>query len=144
MKKTALLFSFLTVLAIAGCGEADDPLDPTQQLLPQDSNGNFVLYVSNQSFDIPAVDIKITIDGKTAVSATFEVKNQHNWIKHTFQLTPGKHVLKASSVEGAVSIESAFEVRDHLWGVVNFWFYAKGGGNKFLDFRTQDTPMFFI
>ncbi len=144
MKKTALLFSLLMTLAVAGCGEADNPLDPTEQVLTQDSTGNFVLWVSNQSFDIPLVDIKVTIDGKTAVSATFEVKNQHNWIKHTFQLALGKHVLKASSVEGEVAIESEFEVQDRLWGVVNFWYYAKSGGNKFLEFRTQNTPILFI
>jgi hypothetical protein len=144
MKKTALLFSLLMALAVAGCGESDEPLDPTEQVLTQDSNGNFVLWVSNQSFDIPSVKIKITIDGKTAVSSIFEVKNQHNWIKHTFQLAPGKHILIASSVEGEVAIESEFEVQDRLWGVVNYWYYATGGGNKHLEFRTQDSPILFI
>ncbi|MCZ7557503.1 MAG: hypothetical protein M5R41_13975 [Bacteroidia bacterium] len=145
MKKSALLFfSLILAFAIAGCGETDGSLYPTQQVLPQDGSGNFVLYVSNQSFDIPTVDIQVTIDGKTAVSATFEVKNQHNWIKHTFLLAPGKHVLKASSVTGEATVESEFEVNERLWGVLNYWYYARLGGNKFLEFRTQDTPMLFI
>lgn len=93
-------------------------------LLPQNENGNFVLYVSNQSFAQTPVDITIHIDGKKAISSEFDVRNQHNWIKHSFKLTPGTHNLVAVSDKGDARIEKSFEIKDEKhWAVIDYWYY---------------------
>jgi hypothetical protein len=48
----------------------------------------FTVYVSNQSFARPTVDIALTLDGTLRVVQDFEVKGQHNWIPFTFDLAP--------------------------------------------------------
>ena len=61
------------------------------------SDGNFVLYVSDQSFALGQVDITVRIDGKVAVSDEFEVGNEHNWKQYRFRLGRGLHHLTAVS-----------------------------------------------
>jgi hypothetical protein len=122
------------------------------RVLPQDPNGNFVLYVSNQSFDINPVDVTIYIDGQRAIQSQFDVKGnrtpQHNWIQHTFRLPAGKHVLKAVSKNGDATLESEFEIKDRHWAAIDYWYYPKvtGGSGpvaKSFRFDIRDTPIRF-
>lgn len=83
--------------------------------------GNFTLYVSNQSFDRPTVDIAVVIDGVGRVSQNFEVKNQHVWIPFTFDLTRGSHELRVSSARGKTTLVKSFLIGTHRWGVLNYW-----------------------
>jgi len=95
--------------------------------LPQDKNGNFVLTVSNQSFAIDPVDIKIYIDGKLALDQEFDVgtgiRRQHNWQMFQFQLPDGIHKFRAESIRGQVSLEKQFEIKGKRWAVLDYWFY---------------------
>lgn len=114
-----------------------------EEFLQQSQTGNFILYVSNQSFAITPVDITIMIDGKNAVAADFVVGNQHKWIKYTFHLDPGEHKLIATSNKGSAKIEKMFEINDKHWAVVSFWFSKKDIYGHF-SFSIQDSPIGFM
>ena len=72
----------LLLLAAAACG-----IEAPHQLLPATDTPNLTLYISNQSFAIDPVDIKVNIDGKPAVRGDFEVGSQHSW--HEFRFRAG-------------------------------------------------------
>jgi len=120
--------------------------------LPQNGDGNFVLYVSNQSGDINPVDIRVHIDGKLAVDRTFDVAGgrgfQHNWIRFQFALDAGKHTLSVVTVKGGSALAKEFEIGKRKWAVINFFTGPVRGES--LDtptgrftFDMQDTPMLF-
>ena len=110
---------------------------------PQAEKGNFVLYVSNQSFDISPVDIVVQIDGKQVVSADFAVGTQHWWVEHAIPLSPGKHKLVAVSKKGDARFEKEFEVKDKHWAVLNYW-HTKGCDTKGFSWHFQDSPVMFM
>ena len=60
------------VVLAGGCGGAEH--SPAPDALPTARDGNFVLYVSNQSFELPEVDIRVEIDGRPAVDDEFRSK----------------------------------------------------------------------
>jgi len=115
-----------------------------QEILPQDSKGNFILYVSNQSFAINPVDIAILIDGKLAVSDHFEVKDQHNWIQYQFLLNNGEHTIEITSKKGKAALKQTFEIKGKHWACVDYWYYPHDKDhNKIFTFDIQDVPMGF-
>ena len=146
IKRFSLLLT-LVMLLPAACSKSTRA-KPAEDLLPQDLNGNFTLYVSNQSFAISPVDITIHIDGKKAVEGDFDVGNQHNWVSHTFRLGKGTHELVAVSEKGAARINDQFQIEDRHWAVVDYRYYPKvtGGAGptpKQFSFNIQDKSMYF-
>lgn len=111
----------LLVVLVAGCGSTANSA-PSRTELKATPAGNFVLYVSDQSFALPQVDITIRIDGKLAVSDRFAVGNEHNWKQYQFALDPGMHHLTALSRDGRARITSTFRVKEELNGVVDYWY----------------------
>lgn len=103
----------------------------------------FTLYVSNQSFEDPAVGIVITIDGANVVDQTFDVEGQHNWIKFVPDVAPGDHVLHAVSSTG-VEMTSEFTLPEgeSRWAVVDYWYYPDEGPRKF-SVHISDEPVGF-
>jgi len=141
-----MTFWFATMALAAVCYAAERPKPKPERILPQDKTGNFVLHVSNQSFAITPVDVTIHIDGKRAVAGNFEVKGQHNWIKHVFRLQPGKHKLVILSKKGQAKLQKEFEVVDKHWAVINYWYYPKSHYNptrKHFSFNIQNKPIYF-
>lgn len=144
MKAAVPVLAVVLISALGGCLGGNGQVGPQEALLPQDSNGNFVLYVSNQSFARTPVDITVSIDGQKAVSADFDVGNQHRWVEHTFRLAPGKHKLIAVSKKGSAQIETEFEAKDKHWAVVSYWYNPKQGEKKQFTFDIEDTPIGFL
>ena len=142
MNKAVLVLALVLTAALGGCLGDNGQGAPKETLLAQDPGGNFILYVSNQSFTISPVDITILIDGKKAVEADFAVKHQHNWIMHTFRMLPGNHKLVAVSKKGSARFEKEFEVKDKHWAVVDYWYDPKQSEKKF-SFNMQGTPIQF-
>jgi hypothetical protein len=62
---------------LAGCGSHEGGSSAAGTALKTASDGNFVLYVSDQSFALGQVDITVRIDGRVAVSDEFAVGNEH-------------------------------------------------------------------
>lgn len=104
------LAAALTFGALAGCGEAQgaDP-SPHPQVTADDSTvrlvdrteADFLLFVSNQSFDDEEVTLAVTVDGVTVVDASFHVEGQHNWISFPLDLPSGEHEITAAADSGA-------------------------------------------
>ena len=122
-RSLVILVTVLSIILIAnGCNEE---VGIGKSKLSQSENGNFTILVSNQSFEITPVDIKVLIDNKTTIDQEFHVKDQHNWTKFTFNLEKGKHTFKAESTKGNTSIETEFEIKDKHWAVLNYWYYPE-------------------
>lgn len=141
--KTMALVAGVISCSILICRADDSSGKLRGDVLPQTTNGNFVLYVSNQSPDISPVDITIHIDGKKAVSADFTVGNAHGWVKHTFQLASGKHQLVVGTQKGSAQMEKDIEIKDKHWAVIDYWFSKQEMEKKFT-FKFQDTPIMFM
>jgi len=126
MRRQTLGFLVAAVVSISGCGDPKLPPVNSRLLDPQ---GGFTLLVSNQSFAITPVDIRIEIDGETVVHEYFEVGNQHNWKAYRLSLNPGQHTLRLSSAKGRATLLTTFTVTGKHWAVVNYWYYPKSHDN---------------
>ena len=125
----------VAAIALAGCGGGSDDPAPVIEgppTLEQAEDGNFTLYVSNQSFDRGKVDITVWINGFVAVDADFEVGNQHNWSEFRFNLADGPHTIRAATAAGETVFEETFQVEGKRWAVVDYWCCDS----------TQDEPKF--
>lgn len=138
-----LLIALVGCSALPPAGSADDPSwDPAPA-----PDGNFTLYVSNQSFDIESVDIVVEVDGVRVVDDVFAVESQHNWKQYVIDLAPGTHTLTARSVEGDATFEQSFEVTGDHWAAVDYWYVTEERGTptpKQFIFHIQDEPIAFL
>jgi hypothetical protein len=101
------------------------------------------LYVSNQSFDDPNVQIAISVDGEVVVDQSFAVEGQHNWITFEPDVRPGDHTLIATSNTGAeLTVEFTTKAGQPRWAVVNYWWYPGDGPREFT-FDIHDEPIGF-
>ncbi len=103
----------------------------------QAPNGNFVLFVSNQSNQTNPVDITIYLDGRLAVNQDFLVGSGHNIVRFQFQLDPGTHTLRSITTRGQSDATATFDLPSTPWGVVDFWQNGKG---TFDIFFSADPP----
>jgi hypothetical protein len=94
----------------------------------EDPHGNFCLYVSDQSFAISPVDIRVVIDGAPVLQQDFDVGSQHSWQKYTLRLTPGQHRIVAISKRGDAKFDETFEIDDKLWASLDYWYYPEPTG----------------
>ena len=147
-------------LLVAVCGSAPPEPSPTTSAGPTstpsagtpgsdllDPDGNVVLYVSNQSFEIDPVDVVVAIDGEPVIAEEFAVANQHNWKKFVLRLSPGRHTLTARSGRGAATLETSFVVKGAHWAVLDYWYYSEAYGSppepRHFEFMIQDEPVAF-
>lgn len=127
---STILLSSLLVMS-AGCSsDGDDGLEP-RQLLPVATDPTFVLYVSNQSFEIDPVDIEIHLDGELAVEGDFLVEGQHSWHTFDFRLAPGAHEVRAVSRAGTTEYVQTIELPEgDRYGVLDFWYYGEESSSE--------------
>ena len=140
--KTAAVVATVISLTLLMCRADEGSGKAQEEVLPQTTNGNFVLYVSNQSSDTSPVDITVHIDEKKAVSADFAFGNGHSWGKHTFQLAPGKHRITAVSQQGSARMEKEIEIKDKHWAVIDYFSTKRNG--KIFSFKIKDRPIMFM
>ena len=143
------IFAFtVLLLVIGGVGSV-----LAKEGLQQDENGNFILYVSNQTDAVDPVDIKIYIDGKKAVDQDFYFGSYpdeipaHNWQKFQFSLLKGSHQLRVESDKGSARLEKEFEIKDRHWAVIDYWYSpveSKDGLRpRQFTFEIKDKPFSF-
>lgn len=113
-----------SLVLLAGC--ATDDTGTHQQHLPRPANPSFTLFVSNQSFDLPTVDVEVRLDGRLAVTGDFHVEGQHTWVPFEFDVGPGNHEIAIKSATGDTTLASPFVMDDRKWAVINFWYYKTG------------------
>lgn len=144
--KTSAFVAGVVACCLVTCRADDGAAKPQAEVLPQTTNGNFVLYVSNQSAAMSPVDITIQIDGKTAVATEFVFgegpAGGHKVVHHAFQLAPGKHKITAVSQKGGVRMEGEIEIKDKHWAYLTYRFQKDGEPKRFT-FGIQDGPMVF-
>jgi len=133
-------------LVFAGCST---PSHSSFETVVIDPNGNFRLYVSNQSFAISPVDIEVFLDGKRVVDGSFEVGSQHTIEVFVLKLSPGRHKIVAESSKGHAKLEQDFEVTAKTWAALDFWYYPKmvGGAGPCPRHFTLDVsqePIYFL
>jgi hypothetical protein len=95
---------------------------PSRRVI-SDASGNFHFYISDQSFAISPIDVKVFIDGKLVATGDFEVGSQHSWHEYVLKLSAGHHKIVAESSKGHATLEQAFEVADKAWAVLGYWYY---------------------
>ena len=117
--------------------------------------GNFILYVSNQSFEITTIDILVKIDDVPVLHKYFKVnsgnlfvgRRGHNWKEFRYQLSPGKHRIYAETQKGKAKIDEIFEIKEKNWAVIDFW-YSKEQGHKYnkptFTFNIFNRPIMFL
>ena len=146
--RSLLALAPLALLAPACTTALTPPPDPPQQHLPRPGAPTFTLYVSNQSFDLPLVDLAIELDRRLAVTGDFPVEGQHTWIPFDFDLAPGAHQLRVGSRAGGAMLDQTFDfdMDARRWGVLSFWYYASGSPEptpQQLSFQVLDEPPAF-
>lgn len=105
--------AWLCVLFLGSCA------GPRQSVPPANS---LFLYVSNQSFDRPNVDISVRIDGELVLLSNFEVEGQHNWIEYRWEIPAGDHELSVKSIGGDATLDQTINVeKSPCYAVLNYW-----------------------
>lgn len=152
MIRYCLKCSAMLSLWLMGCeSNSREPLktvDETRapRLMPN-PDGNFVLYVSNQSAARALVDIEIRIDGRLAVGGDFDAGDRHHHDVFIFQLEKGEHVIHAGSRKGSATVEKRFTIKNKHWGSISYFFSAGGKRGVRIDpvftVRIESEPIYF-
>lgn len=132
----------LSLGAVAACSGGDDsardPVVATATTVAPDE-ANFVLVISNQSFDRPSVFIEVRIDDRVVVAEAFEVEGQHNFVSFGFSLDPGDHELSATAADGTTTAGGfAMPEGSTRYGTLLVW--TDDAGTASLDLRFTDEP----
>ena len=112
-----------------------------------DPDPNLVIFVTNQSYDNPLVDIEVTIDGEQVVSQEFAVGNQHNFKVIQLHLPDGIHTIGADSVKGEASMTNSFELPSKRWALLWYGYDQKRleqgfiNADKAFGFQLHDEPI---
>jgi len=132
-----LLCITIVSFSIVGCKE-------NPEVLEQTTDGNFTLYVSNQSPTRSPIDIELRLDGKLALTDRL-YKDDDNRQQYKFQLSQGKHVMTAFSKKGQTKIEQEFFIEDNHWAVVNYYYHRTQRAVKvypLFTFCIENKPIF--
>lgn len=86
---------------------------------------NFTLFSSNQSLDLPRIDLKIAVDAEIVEARDLECGNRKNWHRVEMNLSKGEHVIEATSRAGKASATKAFQLADRKWCAICFWYRPK-------------------
>lgn len=93
------------------------------------------LYVSNQSFEEPLVDVAVSIGGVQVVVGDFAVEGQHNWYAFDIVVPIGATDLDAVTFRevDAVSFSQQIAVPAERWAVLDYWSdTGDGKGSRFV------------
>ena len=135
MKAYLRLMLMFVLLLGPGCGDDGEKPDAEApeveveeesevEVLEESATGNVIIYVSNQSYEKPTVDITVMVGDKQAVKRDFKVERQHKWVPFRFQLEPGTHLIKARTNQGKATFEGTLEVDaavPQYWTVLSYW-----------------------
>lgn len=122
------------------------------KIFKEDKNGNFILYVSNQSTTVNPIDIKVFIDNKKVIDRDFDVKGkrtvQHNWIPFRFKASPGSYSLQVKSKKGKAVLNATFKITGKNWAVIDYWYFPTVSGSDSqtpaeFSFNIEKKPILF-
>lgn len=84
---------------------------------------NIFLYIRNESFDTPEIDLQISIDDSILIDSVFKVAEISTYyFNYQTKLNRGKHTIVVKSKEQNLVEEHTFEVREnkHIFIVYNY------------------------
>jgi len=145
-----IVLSIALATLITGCNEKNSSSDNTLPAIEPnnilDPNGNFSLYVSNQSFEIDPVDMIVSIDGVRIVANHYTVGKQHTLIEYKLNLSPGDHTIHVVSRLGDATLTETFTLEESKppinAGVVTYWYSLKNPSlPKSLKFELATRPV---
>lgn len=121
---------------------------PVKNPIPADKRVVLNLYVSNQSFSLTPVDIRVFIDNELVIENTFPVKYQQNWQKFPLELARGLHSIHIESTAGRAEIDKKIDLQSTQWGVINFWYQPKDNDrilatNRKFTIELKGEPFYF-
>lgn len=101
---------------------------------------NFSILILNQSFEIPSIDLKISIDDVEVSTDRFLTEDQHNAYYYYFNLE-GTHTINFTTEEGTeVYEEMAFEPEKNQYMIVLYWGKDEEG-KEILEVDISDEPI---
>jgi hypothetical protein len=112
-----------------------------------DPDGNFTLWVSNQSYAINPVDICVEINGELVISSYFDVGTQHTFVPFKLRLNNGKHTIRIWSTKGAAELSMEFDLNNGRVGVITYWYYPETHYDptpRKFDFKIQNAPLMIM
>jgi hypothetical protein len=103
------------------------------------------LYVSNQSFAEPLVDISVSLTNVQVVTGDFAVEGQHNWYAFDIAVPTGTLELYALSFtpSEAINLTQQIDVPAERWAVLNYWYYPDDSEGRHFTLTMSDTPVSF-
>jgi hypothetical protein len=126
---------------------ADPPVEPFKLTdLPAASVPTVLhLYVSNQSFAEPLVDIALSLADVQVVAGDFAVEGQHTWYSFDIVVPAGTLRLDALSfgVDEAVHFSQEISVPEERWAVVGYWYDPEESEGPHFTLTLSSTPVFF-
>lgn len=126
---------------------ADPPVEPFKLTDLPAAGGSTVLhlYVSNQSFAEPLVDIAVSLDDVQVVAGDFAVEGQHNWYSFDIAVPAGTLQLYALSfgADAAFSLSQEITVPEERWAVVDYWYDPEGSEGPHFTLTLSSTPVSF-
>ncbi|WP_392542799.1 hypothetical protein [Oryzobacter telluris] len=143
MRRATAVGAVVLLLGVGGCGARVEVLGirfgsecpvvarPMSTLAVTEEEATVHLWVSNQSFEEPDVELRVSVDGEVVAEQVFDVCGQHMWVPFPLALEPGWHDLVATTpgglrVEGRVEVPEMVDPSAVPWVVVSHW--------------TQDSP----
>ena len=153
MRLAAGLLSCLLVASCGGSETSGAPRVPTGEMTEEPHHGDesLILYVGNESGEVPTLDFEIAIDGSVVARDVIErvdlVEPQpHREIR--LSLAPGEHLLEARTRRGDASLSTRFTISGKHWACLTYWNYSGTAHSKpiprSLDFRIYDERPRFL
>lgn len=112
------IYIFLFSLVLTGCLQQQIIEEP----IKLQTNANFALHVTNQSFTNSNIDISVEIDGNLLISEHFKVGDQHRYKTFWIALESGEHQLRVWSNKGDATLDMNFTVQDEDNAVLAYWY----------------------
>jgi hypothetical protein len=111
------------------------------QKIPKDS---VTFLISNQSYDIDPVDIRILADDQIILQHEFPVLDsgqlaQHNWQRFNFSLAEGNHRILISTKKGNAKLEKIITIKKSTTVTIAYWTSKNEETGKLNGVFTVDT-----
>lgn len=102
-----------------------------------ENQSNFIVILSNQSFENTKVNLTVFIDGNKLISQDCKTENQHTGYYYYYNLV-GTHIVKVMSDDGQeVQKTITFDENIPLWVMMSYW---GDGESAKIDFNIMDSP----
>lgn len=88
-----------------------------------------VLYISNQSFAEPYINVTIEVDGSKIYSEMLFVGDQHNWQKISIIVWGAIHYIEAFNNDNKISNSAIVFTPFQGYIVIDYWYYPESHYN---------------